>query len=120
MQQGSTCVQIFLTYFNFFHFRGLTSKKLAHIALAEFFEIFGVPRQIHIDNAKELMSAPNWRRVWEKQAGLQTTQIEPHSLWQNSAEQGVRTIKRGGARLMRNTDAPAVLWEWVLDYEAEG
>ena len=95
------------------------SNKLAYIVLAEFFERFGVPRKIHRDNAKELSSAPHWRQVCEKQAGLRTTQIGPHSPWQNSVGQGLGILKRGGARLMCNTDAPPVLWEWDLDYEAE-
>ena len=51
------------------------SKKLAYIALAELFERFGVPRKFHSDNAKELTSAPHWRRVCEKQAVLQTNHI---------------------------------------------
>ena len=29
-------------------------------------------------------------------------------------------LKRGGMRLMRNTEAPSVLWEWDFDYEDEG
>ena len=95
------------------------SKKLAYNALAEFCERFGVPRQLHIYNDKELTLAPHWRRVCKNQEGLHTTQIEPHSPWQNSSEKGLGMLKRGGARLMRNTNTPPVLWEWYLDYEAE-
>ena len=65
------------------------------------------------------MLASPWQRLCEKKVGLHTTQIKPHIPWQNSAEQGVGVLKRGGARLVRNTDAPPVLWEWELDYEAE-
>ena len=51
--------------------------------------------QFHIEKAKDLTSASNWRQIFDKQAGLQTTQIEPHILWHNSAEEGVVMIKRG-------------------------
>ena len=73
--------------------------------------------QIHRENAKEFTSAPHLRRVCEKHAGIHTTQIEPHSPWKNSDKQGVGMIKRNGAHLLRKTDAPPVLLEWVLYYE---
>ena len=80
-KQSITCGQLFLTYFNFFHFRGITSKKLACIALAELFEIFRVPRHVNRNNAKELTSAPHWRRVREKPAGIHTTHIKHYIPW---------------------------------------
>ena len=119
MQQGSTCGKTIFTDLNFFRFRGLTSNKLAYIALAELFDRFGVPKQLHRDNDKEITSAPHWKKVWEKQAGLHTIHIKPHSPWKNYAKQGVGILKRGVARLIRNTDAPPVLWEWDLDHEAK-
>ena len=96
------------------------SKKLVYIALKEFLEILGVTRYLHSDKAKERTSAPHWWQVLKKQEGLHTTHIESHSMWKNSTKQGVGILKRVGAHLMRNTDATPVLWEWVLDYEAEG
>ena len=119
MQQGGTCGQLFLVDFNFLHFRGLVSKKLAYIALAEFFEIFVVPRKIHSDKDKELTLAQYLWWVCKNQARLHTTDIDTLILWKNSDEQGVRIIKRCGARLIRNIDDPTVVWEWTLDYEAK-
>ena len=119
MQQGRTCGQLFLKYFKYLHFRGLTFKKLAYIAFEKFFERSEVYRQLHIYNTKEIKLAPHLRQVFDNQEGLHTNQIKPNSQWQNSADQGVGILKRGGARLMRNTGTPSVLWEWDLDYESE-
>ena len=100
----------FLSQISTFHFLGLRSKKLAYISLKDIFERFGVPMMLHINNTKNIMSAPYWRQVCEKQAGIHTTKIKPHSPFQNSAKQVVGILNRVGVRLMRNADAPPVLW----------
>ena len=71
------------------------------------------------DNAKEIMSASHWKQICGNQVSLHTTKIEPHSPCHNSTKQGLGMLKRSGARLIHNTDAPPVLWEWYLDYEDE-
>jgi hypothetical protein len=117
-QQGSTCGQLFLTDFNFVHFFGLTSKANAHLALSDFFARFGVPRHLHSDNAKELTTQKEWRKVCKKHAGIRTTTTEPHSPWQNLAEMGIKHLKTHVHRMMRKRNAPASLWEWATCYFA--
>jgi hypothetical protein len=51
----------------------------------------GIPSEIHSDDAKELIEG-KFRQLC-KEYGIKTSYTEPHSLWQNRAESGIRELK---------------------------
>jgi hypothetical protein len=92
-------------------------KSEAGYALAEFIQDIGVPASLHTDDAKELTMG-TWRKVCLDHA-IKQTQTEPHSPWQNSAECGIRELKKHARRLMQRTNTPKRLWDFCMCYVAE-
>ena len=46
----------------------------------------GAPKQLHSDNAVEMMRKKEWRKVLRDEGGIKATTVEPHSPFQNRAE----------------------------------
>ena len=90
------------------------TKSETHESLNAFIHKVGIPYELHSDHAKELIEG-KFKQVC-KDYGIKTTQSEPHSLWQNRAESGIRELKRHVHRQMKARNVPLRLWDFCCKW----
>ena len=112
--RGNTCAQIFATAFHFAAVFAMESKKNAHLALDDFFKHVGIPQILVPDNAKELTAGEFKKKCRRAQCPIHP--IEAYTPNQNLAEAVIRELKRHYRRVMIETGAPEVLWDYCLEW----
>ena len=112
--RGNTCAQVFATPFQFVRVFPMTSKKDAHFALDDFFQQVGVPQVMIPDNAKELTEGDFLKKCRRAQCPVHP--IEAYTPNLNAAEGMIRELKRHYRRVMLETGAPEVLWDYCLEW----
>ncbi len=115
--QGFACAQVFVNDVNFTRIYPMKRKGEAGNALLEFIRDVGIPSTLHTDNAKELTGG-EWKKVASDHQIMQTL-AEPYSPWQVRAEIAIRELKRGVRRMMENSKAPKMLWDFCASYVAD-
>ncbi len=80
-----------MTDFGYGKFTAMKFKSEAGYALRELIQDVGIPSHIHTDGAKEL-SLGLWKQTC-RDAGIQTSQTEKDSPWQNRTEIEIRELK---------------------------
>jgi hypothetical protein len=113
----NTMGQIFVNNIGYTHFVPMKAKSEAGYALQEFIQDAGIPCTLHTDGAKELTEG-KWRDVC-KTFGIKQTFTEPHSPFQNRAENNIRELKKQTRRIMQQTQCPLRLWDLCASYVAE-
>jgi len=78
---GNTYAQIYVNDLDWTHAYAMKSKGNAHETLDLLFHREGVPAEIILDGAKELVQGELRRKV--RAAGSHARQIEPYSPWLN-------------------------------------
>ena len=112
-----TCGQIFATDFGWVHFVPMRKRSEAPSTLPPLFDEYGIFNHIVPDNAPELTSL-EFKRVASKY-GCRLKPVEAWTPNQNLAEANIRELKRIYRREMRQSNAPAVLWDHCLMLVAE-
>ena len=112
--RGNTCCQIFCTYFHYIRAIPLKSKSQAHQALDIFFKRVGIPSAMIPDNAKELTQGHFRKKCQRFQCPI--CPIEAYTPNANIAEDGIREAKRHYRRIMIETGAPEVLWDYCFEW----
>ena len=113
---GKTCAQIFASDFGWSRVYPMNTKSEAHMALDELFHRVGVPERLIPDDAKELTQG-EFRKKAQK-AGCPLDPVDPHSPWQNRAENEIREVKRLAKRWAWKTDSPRKLWDYTVKLAA--
>ena len=112
--RGNNYVQLFTNKASFIQGYPMKSKSHANHALDRFIHEVGVPRSLMTDGAKELHLA-EWGNIC-KRYSIHQKVTEPHSPWQNHAEQAGGVVKRKLRRLMQKTNTPLRLWDYCWEY----
>ena len=112
--RGNTCAQVFATAFHFVRVFAMESKKDAHYSLDDFFREVGVPQVLIPDNAKELTQGQFRRKCRRAQCPIHP--VEAYTPNVNLAEAVIRELKRHFRRVMIETGAPEVLWDYCLEW----
>jgi hypothetical protein len=112
--------QLYTNDIGFMKVYPMRAKSEAFESLNAFIHEVGIPDELHLDDAKELMEG-KFRKVC-REYGIKTTYSEPHSPWQNRAEAGIRELKRQVHRKMKARNVPLRLWDfcckWVCSIKA--
>ena len=112
--RGNNVAQIYATPFHYVRAFPLKSKKDAHESLDDFFHQVGVPQVIIPDNAKELTQSDFKKKCRKAQCPIHP--IEAYTPNANIAEGVIRELKRHYRRVMLETAAPEVLWDYCLEW----
>ena len=110
------CAHVYATDFNWMRVFPMERKSQAHESLGLFAKRHGVPPHFVADGAKEQVRGEFKRKI--RQLDSHLLQTEPYSQWQNSAEGGIRELKKGAGRKARKKRSPAKLWDHCLELEA--
>jgi hypothetical protein len=94
----------------------MAKKSDAHEALSLLFHRDGAPPEMVMDGAREQIHGEFRRKC--REASVHVKQIEPHSPWQDAAENIVRETKNGVARQMFTSKAPKRLWDDCIELVA--
>ena len=96
-------------------------KRKAEVSfgLDTFIDDVGAPETLILDNAGEQTGHDSdfMKIVRKNHIGFRNT--EPHSPWQNRAEDAIKKIKHRWKRLRRKTNCHRRLWDYGMRYEAE-
>ena len=114
--RGNTCAQIFTTDKHFLDVHPMKTKGEAGDKLNEFLTTTGIPEGLITDGAKEEFFG-RWGEV-RKKFLLHQRQTEPHSPWQNKAEDAIRDVKDHYRRIMDRKKVPEALWDFGMEYTA--
>ena len=108
---GHTCSQLFLGRdTDYMYVQPMKTESHSHVALQDFGRKVGLPIGIKTDNAKTEIGS-NWTN-WCRQYCVSTKFTEPHSPWQNVAEQGIGDLGRMVRRCMSEFEAPLSRHSW--------
>jgi hypothetical protein len=76
----------------------------AHEVVSTLFAQDGVPNAMVMDGARE-QTLGNFRKKC-REASCHIKQMEPHSLWMNTAENGIQELKKASTRQMLKKHSP--------------
>jgi hypothetical protein len=108
---GETCSQLFLgRNTDYMYVQPMKKESHSFIALQDFGRKVGLPKGIKTDNAQTEVGE-KWTG-WCRQHCVDTKFTEPHSPWQNIAEQGIGDLSRMVCRCMREFKAPLSRHAW--------
>ena len=112
--RGNEYASVYATAFHFIKVVALKEKSDAHFTLDEFFEEVGIPSVMISDNAKELTLGEFKQKL--KRAQCKMHPIEAYTPNANLVEGVIRELKRHYRRVMEETGAPEVLWDYCLEW----
>ena len=116
---SNTCAQIFTDGQGFVVAFPMRSKESAGDALQKLCRDVGVPKELHSDNAYEMVQDGTKFQKVIRDNVIHYTTTEPHSPWQNRCENIIGVImKRAKARRERRR-VPIKLWDYGLVWECE-
>ena len=105
-----------LGFFKFYPMENLSSLESSH-TLRSLIHYIGIPRSLHSDNHGNFKDS--WFKRLARRFGIMQTFTEPHSPWQNRAENGIQQVKQYARILMQNTETPVRLWCFCFEYAAD-
>eukprot|EP00956_Cyclotella_meneghiniana_P018312 scaffold30420_cov55-Cyclotella_meneghiniana.AAC.1 len=114
--RGYIMAQIFASDFGWSRSYPMKKKSEAHDALSLLFAREGCSPKMISDGVKEMKLGEFARKCKEAGCLLQCT--EPYSPWSNTAEREIRELKKGAARKLTCSGAPARLWCFALELES--
>ena len=114
--RGNKYAQLFCNRANYVKIYPQKAKSDAHHSLNRFIHEVGIPVEMITDGALEL-SKSEWGKICMKRNIYQVT-TEPHSPWQNPAENMGGRLKHKAKTLMRKTNTPARLWDYCWEFVA--
>ena len=112
-----TCAQIYANKSGFTKIYPMERKSQAHETLTNFVHEVGIPREIHSDNALELVAGEMKKKLIKYE--IYTTMTEPYTPKQNYAEDTIRIIKTWTRYFMQSTQTPIRLYMYALLYVCE-
>ena len=112
--RGNKVAQVFATFFHFVRVFPMESKRDAHYSLDDFFREVGIPQVLIPDNAKELTQGEFRKKCRRAQCPIHP--VEAFSPNHNLTESVIRELKRHYRRVMIETGAPEVLWDYCLEH----
>ena len=108
---GNTCAQI-ITNGRFMHPEPLVSKSRAGEAMVSFGHEVGIPDTLVYDGASEQCGRKTEFNKWVRKHQINTRNTEPHSSWQNKAENGIRMMRSKWRSIRRTTRCSPRLWDF--------
>jgi hypothetical protein len=109
--------QIYTNDLGFTRVYPMKLKSQTHESLVAFIHEIGILSSLHSDDAKELMQG-KFKELC-KQYHIPCTYTEPHSPWQNRAENAIRELKRHVRRKMAANKVPARLWDFCVKWSSD-
>lgn len=106
--------QVFTNGLGFDRFYPLKKKEFAYQALMADIHFAGIPEVIVTDGALE-ETLGQWQDTCNKYRIKQKTTV-PYSPWQLAAERSIGELKKSTKRLIRRTNTPHRLWDYVGQY----
>ena len=113
---GNTCAQMFCAPPHFVEAIPMKSKGDAGHALGEFVSMWGIPKFLRTDQAKEEWDG-EWGRV-RKHFLIPQKTTEPYSPWQNACEFVIGQHKKWARRIKQRFRVPEVLWDDLSVYRS--
>ena len=117
--RGNKFMQVLVTDFHDVTVYPLKEEKKAYTALRSYFIDRGVPEKVHSDNAFAMTRSEKWKRVLEKEGGIEATTTEPHSPFQNNAEREIGHLQSQALRGLRKAGASLRFWDDAMEWYAE-
>ncbi|MGH3056569.1 MAG: hypothetical protein ACRDL7_16465, partial [Gaiellaceae bacterium] len=112
--RGNEYSQCFVTGEDLIYHFPMSREAHAPQGLVQWIAEYGIPAQIHTDNAK-IETLGEWKRIasfhW-----ITTTTTEPYSPWQNRAEREIKEAKRHANFIMDEANVPRKLWDYPVEY----
>ena len=116
---GNKCAQVFVDGdAECLAFYPMKQESQGPLMLNNFVYDFGIPVQIHSDNAKMETVNKDWRKPIDTFSIYPTT-TEPYTPWQNFAEREIQEIKKDINQVMDRKNIPDWLWDATGEYIAE-
>ena len=117
-REGHTCSQLFIgRETDYMYVQPLKRESHSFTALQDFGRKVGLPRGLKTDNAQTEVGT-KWTE-WCRNFCVDTKFTEPHSPWQNIAEQGIGDLGRMVKRCMREFNAPYNRHAWCQKWCAD-
>jgi hypothetical protein len=113
----NTCAQIYSTEFHWIKSYPMKRKSEAHLTLSILLHDVGVFPTIVTDNAPELIKGEFKKKAVHAGAVMHPKEVYTHN--QNLAESAIRELRRMYKRVMRETNAPHVLWDYCIELIAD-
>ena len=107
------CVQVFCTDFYYFYVNAMEMKRDVPKAVKRFFKEVGVPPNLICDPAPEQVKGDT-RKICEE-ANCTIRQLEKGTQWANRAEGAVNRFKLDVKKLLKESNAPLVMWDYCLE-----
>jgi hypothetical protein len=114
---GNTMAQIYTNDLAFTRIYPMRLESQTHETLSSFIHEIGIPSSLHSDNAKELMQG-RFKDLC-KEYHIPCSYTEPHSPWQNRAENAIRELKRHVRRKMAANKVPHRLWDFCIKWSSD-
>jgi len=114
---GNSMAQIYTNDLAFTRVYPMKLKSQAHKTLSAFIHEVGIPSSLHSDDAKELMQG-KFRDLC-KDYHIPCTYTEPHSPWQNRAENTIRELKRHMKWKIAANKVPTRLWDFCVKWSSD-
>jgi hypothetical protein len=108
--------QVFVTSFRWARTFPMKKKSNAVYALDLMLHCDGRPEKMIMDDSKEQTLGAFGKKC--RDADIYVKQTEPHSPWQNTAEGGIRELKKASGQKMVRAGAPKHFWADAIEWEA--
>ena len=116
---GNTCMQIFTDGEGFVVAYPMSSKAGAGDMLQRNCNDVGVPNELHMDNAPEMIRENTAFQEVCRNQKIKTTTIEPKSPWQNKCENIIGVIGKKATTRRARRKAPKCVWDYGYVWECE-
>ena len=114
-KRGKKYAEVFATNFGLTRTFPMKSKSESHEDFQLMFQRDGLTPQMIVDGSKEQVGGDFARKC--KEAGCYLKQTEPCSPCHNSAEGGIKELKRGVGHKMLKARPPKRLWDGFVKLE---
>ena len=116
---GNKCAQVFVDGdAECLAFYPMKQESQGPLMLNNFVYDFGIPAQIHSDNARMETVSKEWKKPIDT-FSIHPTTTEPYTPWQNFAEREIQEIKKDINQVMDRKNIPDWLWDATGEYIAE-
>ena len=112
--RGNKFASIYATAGQFVRAKCMATKSDVHYTLDDFFDKIAVPSVMITDGAREFVKGQYSKKL--KRAQCQQHTVEAETPNANQAEAVIRELKIHYRRVMLETNAPEVLWDYCLEW----
>ncbi len=116
---GNTCAQLFTDGEGAIFIYPMKSKSKAGDQLIELTHDVGIPNELIMDGAREQTGANTTMMKEIRRLKIKWHTTEPHSPWQNKAENAIGIIKSKHHNRMVRRKVPKIFWDFGVIWEAE-